>query len=107
MRQDKAGVLLVNLGTPDAPTTPAVKRYLKQFLSDPRVVDAPRWLWWPVLNAVILPFRSPRVSKLYSSVWMEGGSPLLVYSMRQRDALAARVDMPVEVAKEQYVFPSV
>jgi len=97
MRQDKPGVLLVNLGTPDAPTTPAVKRYLKQFLGDPRVVDAPRWLWWPVLNAVILPFRSPRVSKLYASVWMEGGSPLLVYSMRQRDALAARVDMPVEL----------
>ena len=95
MRQDKPGVLLVNLGTPDAPTTPAVKRYLKQFLSDPRVVDTPRWLWWPILNGVILPFRSPRVSKLYASVWMEGGSPLMVYSKQQREALAARIDMPV------------
>ncbi|MEM6160632.1 ferrochelatase [Erwinia sp. P6884] len=97
MRQDKPGVLLVNLGTPDAPTTPAVKRYLKQFLSDKRVVDTPRWLWWPLLNGVILPIRSPRVSKLYASVWMEEGSPLMVYSRRQRDALAARLDIPVEL----------
>lgn len=97
MRQDKPGVLLVNLGTPDAPTTPAVKRYLKQFLSDKRVVDTPRWLWWPILNGIILPIRSPRVSKLYASVWMEEGSPLLVYSKRQRDALAAQLDIPVEL----------
>ncbi|MDU3077695.1 MAG: ferrochelatase, partial [Mixta calida] len=94
---DKPGVLLVNLGTPDAPTTPAVKRYLKQFLSDKRVVDTPRWLWWPILNGIILPIRSPRVSKLYASVWMEEGSPLLVYSKRQRDALAAQLDIPVEL----------
>ena len=95
MRQDKPGVLLVNLGTPDAPTTPAVKRYLKQFLSDKRVVDTPRWLWWPILNGVILPIRSPRVSKLYASVWMDEGSPLMVFSKRQRDALAAQLDIPV------------
>lgn len=97
MRQDKPGVLLVNLGTPDAPTTPAVKRYLKQFLSDKRVVDTPRWLWWPILNGAILPIRSPRVAKLYASVWMEEGSPLMVFSKRQRAALAARLDMPVEL----------
>ncbi|WP_380184275.1 ferrochelatase [Kalamiella sp. sgz302252] len=97
MRQDKPGVLLVNLGTPDAPTTPAVKRYLKQFLSDKRVVDTPRWLWWPILNGAILPIRSPRVAKLYASVWMDEGSPLMVFSKRQRDALAARLDMPVEL----------
>ncbi|EOS94304.1 ferrochelatase [Erwinia tracheiphila] len=97
MRQDKPGVLLVNLGTPDAPTAPAVKRYLKQFLSDRRVVDTPRWLWWPILNGAILPLRAPRVSKLYASVWMDEGSPLLVYSKRQRDALATRLDMPVEL----------
>ncbi|RWR00711.1 ferrochelatase [[Pantoea] beijingensis] len=95
MRQDKPGVLLVNLGTPDAPTSSAVKRYLKQFLSDPRVVDTPRWLWWPILNGAILPIRSPRVAKLYASVWMEEGSPLLVYSKRQHQALAARLDIPV------------
>ncbi|WP_275553723.1 ferrochelatase [Mixta sp. Marseille-Q2659] len=97
MRQDKPGVLLVNLGTPDAPTTPAVKRYLKQFLSDKRVVDTPRWLWWPILNGIILPIRSPRVSKLYASVWMEEGSPLMVFSKRQRNALAAQLDIPVEL----------
>ncbi|MEJ4042930.1 ferrochelatase [Erwinia sp. SLM-02] len=95
MRQDKPGVLLVNLGTPDAPTAPAVKRYLKQFLSDKRVVDTPRWLWWPILNLGILPIRSPRVAKLYASVWTDEGSPLLVFSKRQRDALAARLDIPV------------
>ncbi len=95
MRQDKPGVLLVNLGTPDAPTPSAVKSYLRQFLSDKRVVDVPRIIWWPVLRGAILPLRSPRVAKLYASVWMEEGSPLLVYSQRQRDALAARTDMPV------------
>lgn len=95
MRQDKPGVLLVNLGTPDAPTTSAVKRYLKQFLSDKRVVDTPRWLWWPILNIGILPIRSPRVAKLYASVWTDEGSPLLVFSKRQRDALAAKLDIPV------------
>lgn len=105
MRQDKPGVLLVNLGTPDAPTTSAVKRYLKQFLSDPRVVDTPRWLWWPILNGAILPIRSPRVAKLYASVWMDEGSPLMVYSKRQRDALAARLDMPVELGMS-YGSPS-
>lgn len=105
MRQDKPGVLLVNLGTPDAPTTPAVKRYLKQFLGDPRVVDTPRWLWWPILNGIILPFRSPRVSKLYASVWMEEGSPLMVYSKRQRDALEQRLDMPVALGMS-YGSPS-
>lgn len=97
MRQEKPGVLLVNLGTPDAPTTSAVKRYLKQFLGDPRVVDTPRWLWWPILNFIILPFRSPRVSKLYASVWMEEGSPLMVFSKRQRDALAQKIAIPVEL----------
>lgn len=105
MRQDKPGVLLVNLGTPDAPTTPAVKRYLKQFLGDPRVVDTPRWLWWPILNGIILPFRSPRVSKLYASVWMEEGSPLMVYSKRQREALAQRLNMPVALGMS-YGSPS-
>ncbi|WP_029685703.1 ferrochelatase [Tatumella saanichensis] len=95
MKHDKPGVLLVNLGTPDAPTPAAVKRYLKQFLSDKRVVDVPNLIWWPVLRGGILPLRSPRVAKLYASVWMEEGSPLLVYSKRQCDALAAMIDIPV------------
>ena len=91
MRQTKTGILLANLGTPDAPTPEAVKRYLKQFLSDRRVVDTSRLLWWPLLRGVILPLRSPRVAKLYASVWMEGGSPLMVYSHQQQQALAQRL----------------
>ncbi|RRA39933.1 ferrochelatase, partial [Cronobacter sakazakii] len=67
MQSVKSGVLLVNLGTPQAPTPAAVKRYLKQFLSDRRVVDVPRFIWWPLLRGVILPLRSPRVAKLYKS----------------------------------------
>ena len=96
MRQTKTGILLANLGTPDAPTAGAVQRYLRQFLSDKRVVDTPRILWWPLLRGVILPIRSPRVAKLYQSVWMEEGSPLMVYSRRQQKALAAHLpDVPV------------
>lgn len=96
MHQTKTGILLANLGTPDAPTPDAVKRYLRQFLSDKRVVDTPRLLWWPLLRGVILPLRAPRVAKLYQSVWMEEGSPLKVYSRRQQQALAARLpDTPV------------
>lgn len=96
MSQEKTGILLANLGTPGAPTAPAVRRYLRQFLSDRRVVDVPRILWWPLLRGVILPLRSGRVSKLYKSIWMEGGSPLLVYSQRQQRALAEQLpDTPV------------
>ncbi|WP_145574024.1 ferrochelatase [Yersinia alsatica] len=98
MMQSKLGVLMVNLGTPDAPTPQAVKRYLAEFLSDRRVVDTSPLLWWPLLRGVILPIRSPRVAKLYQSVWMDEGSPLLVYSRRQQKALAARMpDIPVEL----------
>lgn len=106
MSQAKTGILLANLGTPDAPTPQAVKRYLRQFLSDRRVVDTPRLLWWPLLRGVILPIRSPRVAKLYKSVWMEEGSPLMVYSRRQEKALAARLpDVPVALGMS-YGSPS-
>jgi len=76
------GVLLVNLGTPEAPEKQAVKRYLKEFLSDRRVVDLSTWLWWPILNLVILNLRPKRVAKLYQKVWMPEGSPLLVLGNR-------------------------
>ncbi|MDU6683035.1 MAG: ferrochelatase [Enterobacteriaceae bacterium] len=106
MSQTKAGILLANLGTPEAPTPEAVKRYLRQFLSDQRVVDTSRLLWWPLLRGVILPVRSPRVAKLYQSVWMEEGSPLMVYSRRQQAALAARLpDVPVALGMS-YGSPS-
>lgn len=83
-----------------------MKRYLRQFLSDKRVVDTSRLLWWPLLRGVILPIRSPRVAKLYQSVWMEKGSPLMVYSRRQQQALAARLpDTPVALGMS-YGSPS-
>lgn len=87
-----AGVLLVNLGTPDEPTAPAIRRYLAQFLSDPRVIEIPRYLWLPILHGIVLRTRPRKVAPRYASVWMEGGSPLLVYSRRQAQALQARLD---------------
>lgn len=88
------------------PPPEAVKRYLKQFLSDRRVVDTSRLLWWPLLRGVILPLRSPRVAKLYASVWMEGGSPLMVYSRQQQQALAQRLpETPVALGMS-YGSPS-
>jgi protoporphyrin/coproporphyrin ferrochelatase len=96
-RIKKQGVLLVNLGTPDAPTAPAVKRFLSEFLHDHRVVDMSRWLWCPLLHGIILPIRVPKVAKLYQSVWMDDGSPLMVYSIRQRNELRATLDCPVEL----------
>ncbi|SFU97008.1 ferrochelatase [Xenorhabdus koppenhoeferi] len=87
MSSKKYGVLLVNLGTPDAPTPAAVRRYLAKFLSDRRVVDIPPLIWKPILYGLILPFRSSRVAKLYQEIWTEEGSPLLVYSRRQQKLL--------------------
>ncbi len=83
----QSGVLLVNLGTPDAPTPVALRRYLAEFLWDPRVVETPRLLWWFILNVIILRVRPARSAKLYQKVWQTEGSPLLVISQRQRDAL--------------------
>jgi len=82
-----SGVLLVNLGTPDEPTTGAVRRYLREFLSDARVIDTPRILWWFILNCVILLIRPAKVAKLYQSIWTEQGSPLLTGSQAQAAAL--------------------
>src|SRR5690606_18614847 len=85
------GVLVVNLGTPDAPTAAAVRRYLAQFLSDRRVVQVPRLLWWPLLHGVILPLRSPRVAKKYAQVWMDEGSPLAVHTRHLAAAMGERL----------------
>jgi len=89
-RHDTA-VVLVNLGTPDAPTADAVSRYLDEFLSDPRVVRLPRWLWLPLLRYVILPRRSPKVAHKYAEIWLDGGSPLAVYTARLAAAMQARM----------------
>lgn len=83
----RAAVLLVNLGTPEAPTAKAVRPYLKEFLSDRRVVEVPRPIWWLILNGIILPFRAPRSARAYASVWTENGSPLLVNSRKLADQL--------------------
>jgi ferrochelatase len=85
----RIGVLLVNLGTPDSPSYLAVQRYLRQFLGDRRVIDTSRFIWLPLLYAVILPFRPIRTLRNYRKVWMHGGSPLLVYSKRLTDKVGA------------------
>lgn len=87
----KTGVLLSNLGTPDAPTAVAVRRYLAEFLSDRRIVSLPRWLWWPILYGVILRVRPRRSAHAYSTVWTEEGSPLLVITERQAEAMRQRL----------------
>lgn len=88
----KVGILLANLGTPDEPTAPAVKRYLRQFLSDPRVIDLPRYKWLPILNFIVLPKRSPKVAEAYKSIWTEEGSPLLSISRQQQKAVQNHFD---------------
>jgi len=84
-------LLLVNLGTPDAPTPRAVRRYLREFLSDPRVVRLPRWLWWPLLNLLILPLRGARSAHKYAQVWLPQGSPLAVHTQALADAVQQRL----------------
>ncbi|MBX3608074.1 MAG: ferrochelatase [Piscinibacter sp.] len=80
-------VLLVNLGTPDAPTPSALRRYLGQFLSDPRVVEIPRWAWWPILHGIILRVRPARSAKKYASIWTDEGSPLAAWTAKQATLL--------------------
>ncbi|EKE68763.1 ferrochelatase [Gallaecimonas xiamenensis] len=86
----KVGVLVTNLGTPDAPTPKALRRYLKEFLSDPRVVEIPKPIWWLILNGIILNTRPKKSAHAYQSVWTERGSPLLFHTQDQAKALAAR-----------------
>lgn len=106
------GVLLLNLGTPDAPTPSALRRYLAEFLSDPRVIERPPWLWYPILHGVILRIRPRRAARAYASVWTEGGAPLLAISKRQRTALQGaldrELDSPIRVMLAmRYGHPSV
>jgi len=103
----RTGVLLVNLGTPAAPTTAAVKRFLAQFLHDYRVVDASRWWWCPLLHFVILPLRSPRAAKNYASIWMPEGSPLMVYSQRLAQGMQAALPECEVALAMRYGEPSI
>lgn len=81
------GVLLCNLGTPDAPTAPALRRYLAEFLGDPRVVEIPRAVWWPILHGIILRTRPARSAAKYASIWTPEGSPLRVWTEKQAKML--------------------
>ncbi len=86
-RPRRIGVLLINLGTPDAPTAAAVRTYLAEFLSDPRVIEIPRAAWLPVLHGVILRLRPAQSARKYATIWSKDGSPLLVHSLRQKTLL--------------------
>lgn len=108
---DKIGVLITNLGTPDEPTTSALRRYLAEFLSDPRVVEFPRWLWKVILHGVILRIRPARSAAAYRTVWTEEGSPLAIHTEHQAQRLRERFQAKnpnVEVAYAmRYGNPSV
>lgn len=88
----KNGLLLVNLGTPEAPTPEAVKRYLNAFLGDPNVITMPAVIWRPILKGMVLPFRSSHSAAMYRDIWLKEGSPQIVYS--QRLAKAVQIDLP-------------
>ena len=107
----RTAVLLVNLGTPDAPTPAALRRYLAQFLGDPRVVEIPRLLWWLILHGVILRVRPAKSAKKYESIWMPEGSPLLVWSAKQATLLRGYLGergLDIEVALAmRYGNPSI
>jgi ferrochelatase len=97
---EKTAILLINLGTPDAPTPPAVRRYLKEFLSDPRVVEIPRVFWWPILHGIILTTRPKQSAAKYASIWTPEGSPLKLHTERQTALLREQLhaDLIVEYA---------
>ncbi|MBS0481607.1 MAG: ferrochelatase [Proteobacteria bacterium] len=93
----RIGVLLVNLGTPDAPSPAAVRRYLREFLSDRRVVEIPKLVWWPILNGIILVTRPGRSAHAYQQIWGPEGSPLAAITRVQAEALQARLGDGVQV----------
>jgi ferrochelatase len=91
-QKESTAVLLCNLGTPDAPTAPALRRYLAEFLGDPRVVEIPRLLWLAILHGIILRVRPAKSAAKYATIWTDEGSPLKVWTERQAQALQARFD---------------
>jgi ferrochelatase len=90
--------LIVNVGTPRSPAVADVRHYLREFLSDPDVIQINRALWWPILHGIVLPFRSPKSARLYARIWSAEGSPLLVNSLKQRERLAAELGPSFRVA---------
>ena len=102
------GVLLVNLGTPDVPTVPALRRYLREFLADPDVVTLPRLLWLPLLYGLVLPFRPARSAEAYARIWTPQGSPLLLNSRALAEKLAVKLGMDFKLALGmRYGSPSI
>lgn len=93
---ESLGILVVNLGTPDDPTPKAVRRYLAEFLWDPRVIELPRPIWWLILHGVILRIRPRRSAEAYAKVWTDRGSPLMDWSVRQSKALQKELDSALE-----------
>jgi ferrochelatase len=104
----KKGILLVNLGTPDSPEVKDVRKYLDQFLMDERVIDIPKLNRTLLVKGIIVPFRSPKTSKLYKEIWNENGSPLLYYSELQAKMLQEKLgkEYQVELAM-RYQNPSI
>lgn len=102
----RKGVLLVNLGSPDSPAIPDVRRYLREFLMDGRVLDANRFVRFCVVHFAILPFRPKQSAHAYKSIWTKQGSPLITISRQLRDQLQALVPLPVALAM-RYQHPSI
>lgn len=88
----KTGILLTNLGTPDEPTAPSLKTYLRQFLSDERVIETPKPIWWLILNGIVLRTRPAKSAKAYQSVWTDDGSPLLLYTKKQKNLIKEKLE---------------
>ena len=89
---EKLGLLITNLGTPEAPTPSALRKYFAEFLWDPRVVEFPRLLWWLVLHLVILRVRPKKKAATYAKIWSENGSPLMVHTRAQAAALREKIN---------------
>ncbi|MFL2745694.1 MAG: ferrochelatase [Gammaproteobacteria bacterium] len=96
--EQKKGVLIAYLGTPDSPDVLSVRRYLKEFLSDPRIIEVPKIIWWFVLNIFILNFRSFNSARLYKSIWTDGGSPLLVNCIKIKEKVQKSLPSNYQVA---------
>lgn len=94
----RVGVLIINTGSPDAPEAGAVREYLAEFLSDPRVIELPKWKWWPILHGIILRVRPKRSAERYRGVWTDEGSPLIAHTRRTAERLAETLGGGVRVA---------
>ena len=99
MNKPNLGVVLLNLGTPNEPSATAIRRYLAEFLSDPRVVDLPRWIWLPILHLVILNLRPPKLVEKYQSIWGPKGAPLREYSEALAESTQDKIQKSLKTRK--------